>query len=95
MCQIPSANIEFERATRLGLEEVENILDLIDDDHRRISSYYGIPQTELINTLHEQRPNHIQNVQRLLEINLGLWTFFGGYNIINNWYSNVWSQENN
>lgn len=68
---LPSAKITSERATRQGLEEVENILDLVEADpmisSRRIATQLGIPQTKIIKTVHEQGlyPYHLQRVQHL------------------------------
>lgn len=68
---LPSANITSERATRQGLGEVENILDLVEEDattsSRRIGTQLGIPQKRVLNTLHEQGlyPYHVQRVQHL------------------------------
>lgn len=68
---LPSANITSERATRQGLDEVENILNLVEDtptiSSRRISAQVGIPQTKVIRTLHMQGlyPYHLQRVQHL------------------------------
>src|ERR1700755_1018262 len=51
---LPSADITSERATRQGLEEVENILDLVGEDpttsSRRIAIQLEIPQRRIINT---------------------------------------------
>src|ERR1700755_1617659 len=69
---LPSADITSERATRQGLEEVENILDLVGKDpttsSRRIATQLDIPQRRVINTLHEQGlyPYHVQRVQHVL-----------------------------
>ncbi|KAF2881541.1 hypothetical protein ILUMI_24631 [Ignelater luminosus] len=49
---LSSANITSERATRQGLEEVENILTLVDDpltSSRKVATQLGILQTRVSN----------------------------------------------